>query len=353
MMKSQQLMNDSGVDVSGFNRDLSKKSTNVGDTIPIDTSVNHYELPNLAQLLYDYTNKEQELIQRCFRTGNYNSLREIPNKIQPNVLLKFLKKKMDQNLQAKMPTDQKKLVGGGFFNEFEWLPDSYDNWKYQDCFINDNDLRNYVFPFLNIDDPYEATKEEILRAKWLEENKILHGDFKPAQADKAMERVTKQQLPDIVNYIKKVIMIDWAEVNFIIGTNPDSFIEIKFDQKSIDTDLGLKAYMNTMLTTHEVVSQFNLKRVLKFWGFRDEKHVYFMLAPSWIKFNPSHVYHSVLSMQQSLNSGKGLNNGEKENDENNANKSVSTNNLYKMSYQLNKSSNQVKDPQLYSKDIDI
>ena len=47
--------------------------------------------------------------------------------------------------------------------------------------------------------------------------------------DRGMERVTKEQLPDIVNYIKKVIMIDWAEVNFIIGTNPDSFVEIKFD----------------------------------------------------------------------------------------------------------------------------
>jgi hypothetical protein len=36
-------------------------------------------------------------------------------------------------------------------------------------------------------------------------------------------------LPDVVNFIKKVIMVDWAEVNFIIGTNPDQFIEIKFD----------------------------------------------------------------------------------------------------------------------------
>ena len=52
--------------------------------------------------------------------------------------------------------------------------------KYQDCFIDDNQLKNYVFPFLSVDDPYEATKEEILRAKWLEENKILHGQFKPA-----------------------------------------------------------------------------------------------------------------------------------------------------------------------------
>ena len=28
------------------------------DTIPVDTSMNHYELPNLTQLLYDFTNKE-------------------------------------------------------------------------------------------------------------------------------------------------------------------------------------------------------------------------------------------------------------------------------------------------------
>ena len=51
-------------------------------------------------------------------------------------------------------------------------------------------------------------------------------------------------------------MIDWAEVNFVIGTNPDSFIEIKFDTKSIDTEHCLKAYMNTILKTHEVISQF-------------------------------------------------------------------------------------------------
>ena len=102
----------------------------------------------------------------------------------------------------------------------------------------------------------------------------------------------------MVNYIKKVIMIDWAEVNFIIGTNPDSFIEVKFDRKSVDTDKGLKAYMNTLISTHEVISQFNLRKVLKYWSFKDENHVYFMLAPQWIKFNPAHVFSSVLKMQQ-------------------------------------------------------
>ena len=126
--------------------------------------------------------------------------------------------------------------------------------KYEDCFQHPDAKKDYVLPYLSNDDPYEVTHDEVLKAKWLHENKILYGDFKPCNYDKSLEKVNKTQLPDIVNYIKKVIMIDWAEVNFIIGTNPDSFIEIKFDQKSVDTELGLKAYMNTLITTHEVIS---------------------------------------------------------------------------------------------------
>ena len=51
-------------------------------------------------------------------------------------------------------------------------------------------------------------------------------------------------------------MIDWAEVNFIIGTNPESFIEIKFDKKSVDTDLGLKAYMNVLIDQDDYLIKF-------------------------------------------------------------------------------------------------
>jgi len=212
------------------------------------------------------------------------------------------------------------------------------NWvdivvKYQDCFLDDKQLKNYVFPFLCVDDPYESAREELLRSRWAEDNKILHGEFKPAKRERSLERVTKHQLPDIVNYIKKVIMVDWAEVNFIIGTNPENYIEVKFDQKSVDTELGLKAYMNTMISTHEVVSQFNLKRVLKFWGFKDGKHVYFMLAPAWIKFNPAHVYHTVINFGEDAKQTEG---------------SPVGNRMSNMMSAVN-----FKEPQLYSKDIDI
>lgn len=30
---------------------------------------------------------------------------------------------------SKMPNEPKKLIGGGLFQDFEWMPDSYDNCK--------------------------------------------------------------------------------------------------------------------------------------------------------------------------------------------------------------------------------
>ena len=237
--------------------------------------------------------------------------------------------------------------------------------KYDDCFLPPEAKADYVIPYLSNDDPYEVTHDEVLKAKWLHENKILHGDFKPSQNDRCMNKINRQQLPDVVNYIKKVIMIDWAEVNFIIGTNPDSFIEIKFDQKSVDTELGLRAYMNTLISTHEVISQFNLRKVLKFWGYKDEKHVYFMLAPQWIKFNPGHVYSSVLKIQQEQihknlaqkrSDLVGIMEDEEEEHkftELDMQNEADDANLTRIKQLLTRNSNFIKEPQLYSKEIEI
>jgi hypothetical protein len=52
--------------------------------------------------------------------------------------------------------------------------------KYEDCFLPPEAKADYVLPYLSNDDPYEVTHDEVLKAKWLHENKILHGDFKPA-----------------------------------------------------------------------------------------------------------------------------------------------------------------------------
>ena len=49
-------------------------------------------------VLYDFTNKEHDMIMRCFRIGNYTSLRDLPNKLAANQLLKANKKRVEQTL---------------------------------------------------------------------------------------------------------------------------------------------------------------------------------------------------------------------------------------------------------------
>ena len=170
-------------------------------------------------------------------------------------------------------------------------------------------------------------------------------------------------------------MIDWAEVNFIIGTNPDSFIEIKFDQKSIDTEMGLKAYMNTLIKSHDVISQFNLRRIIKFWGYKDGSYVYFMLAPPWIKFNPGITYAGVLNQQldEVHKSELGSNSNRNSNDDSSVRDDFTTGrdkskeeerkltegmsdsaqNLFKIHQLVFKKSSFIKEPMLYSKDIPV
>ena len=168
--------------------------------IPIDTSIKHYELPNLTQLLYDFTNKEQDTIQQCFRTGNYTSLRDLPAHLMPNAIAKALREKQDANLLYKPPVGKVvNLTGGGLFRDFEWMPEPYDAflkqkgeekdlhrqkqklisdtdfhtfmdksvWKYHDCFLSEEQRKNYVLPYFVSDDPYEASEEEMYRAKWI------------------------------------------------------------------------------------------------------------------------------------------------------------------------------------------
>ena len=47
------------------------------------TIANHYEVPNLSSMLYEYTNKERDRVFASFRVGNYNSLRELPRHLIP------------------------------------------------------------------------------------------------------------------------------------------------------------------------------------------------------------------------------------------------------------------------------
>ena len=134
-----------------------------------------------------------------------------------------------------------------------------------------------------MNDPYEATRDEKLRAKWIEEAKLLYGEFKPSGPQKPLSTISKSRLEEIVECLKRLLLSDWNDVNFVIGTNPNDLIEIKFDMNTVDTLQGLHAYMNTMLNTNDEVIRFQLRKLPRYWGYREENFVYYMLTHPWVK----------------------------------------------------------------------
>ena len=90
-----------------------------------------------------------------------------------------------------------------------------------------------------------------MRNRWIEESKLLYGDFVISGANKSLSTISRSHLPDIVNVIKKLLLSDWNDVNFVIGTNPKDFIEVKFDTSSIDNLQGLHCYMNSLVQCND------------------------------------------------------------------------------------------------------
>lgn len=76
-------------------------------------------------------------------------------------------------------------------------------------------------------------------------------------------------MQDIVEVLKKLLLADWNDVNFVIGTNPQDYIEIKFDLGTLDTLQGLHAYMNTLLNSNTEIISFCLRKVTHYWGYKE------------------------------------------------------------------------------------
>ncbi len=83
-------------------------------------------------MLYDYTNREQERIRQGFRIGNFVSIRDLPNKLQPGEIINSQQAKIDSNLHGAMEarggavkTYVELSQAGGYFSKFDWKPDPY------------------------------------------------------------------------------------------------------------------------------------------------------------------------------------------------------------------------------------
>ena len=221
-------------------------------------------------------------------------MRDLPQHISAGNILGSQLSKIEQNLYK--PPEPRSYIelqaGGGYFSKFTWQEDSYLNFieeqkkdrqekknkqlnvhgdapfitmpknqishkhisPFQSALYGPGD--GVAIGFLSEDDPYEANAFEVLRAKWISDSKMLYGDFKYSQHNSSLSKVSRGLLPDMVGFIKRNLLADWSDINFIIGTNPEDYIEIRFDALSLDTPIGLNAYMKTLINSNDIVLKY-------------------------------------------------------------------------------------------------
>lgn len=92
----------------------------------------HYAQNTVARSLPCYANSEQDVIRQAFQTGNYTWMKElIPVEIAPDSINGLRKKRMEQNRTgdgrpAQTWSKMTSLWGGGYYQEFEYMPEPYE-----------------------------------------------------------------------------------------------------------------------------------------------------------------------------------------------------------------------------------
>ncbi len=215
-------------------------------------------------MLYDYTNKEKDIVTLAFRTGNCTSLqfhplvkylRDLPNSLNPSRVTETVQSRINGNLSSKTKESavqrSVRVPGRDHLKEFEWVPDPYylaeeskrveAKDKKAKCVsslpfapppagkkgsfsVNHFSAEKYEnlsggtdTRLVHFDDPYDAAKDKGMRDMWLERMKVLYGEFRPAPQERNLEKVGRSLLPDIVLQLRKCLTTDWPECKMIVG----------------------------------------------------------------------------------------------------------------------------------------
>ena len=170
--------------------------------------LDHHQMPNFAAILLIILIGEQEYIQQAFSVTSFVMVRDLPTRIRPSATNRAMAAKIDANRRSIVQPleERKKATKNGVFSTFDYVPSRYSladelktkerlegeakrleiggrdfvcagntkRMKYEDVFEN----KEYRFPYMG--DDFESAKDQKLRAKWIEDAKVLSGPFLPS-----------------------------------------------------------------------------------------------------------------------------------------------------------------------------
>lgn len=119
--------------------------------------------------------------------------------------------------ELQMAETRKENVKMASVNEKPFVPAPVlRKMKYEYPFLAKDEVNTKNF--LMAEDPYSVGKTDALRAHWIEEAKLLYGHFKPSGPSHPIHQVSKSLMKEIVDVVKKLLLSDWNDVNFVLGS---------------------------------------------------------------------------------------------------------------------------------------
>mmetsp|Transcript_128659 Transcript_128659/g.223042 ORF Transcript_128659/g.223042 Transcript_128659/m.223042 type:complete len:430 (-) Transcript_128659:66-1355(-) len=276
--------------------------------------VPHYAQKTIISSAPEFANTEQDVIRQSFSTGNHTWMKEsLPVELGPDAVNMLRRKRMERNREAEpLPQTWSKMTqlwGGGYYQEFEYIPDPYDHkmnferqlrnqaierrekishhdWRYSsqekrlkhETMIKDPRNKE-TYPYLGGDKDTELqSSKHFLRNgafsgwDWSQESaqqstevSFLAGKGSGLEDGSRMSRMT---LPLIVQRLQKRLDVDWEGTTVVVSATDQDLIQIAFHMATVDSERGVAAYMNVLSKDVELLGSLGVRKVSQLWGMR-------------------------------------------------------------------------------------
>lgn len=317
--------------------------------MPDDARLPHYALETFSSTAPEYMNLQQDIIRQGFNIGNFTWLKEsVPVELGPDTVLAVRRLRMEKGRGAIDPlkpattwAKMASLWGGGFYPEFEFLPDPYDakeQLKRKEAHesIRKRDLISVSgwkpsSGAQRLDyEPMVVSRDELEDPRKKQPYpRLIPGeeDRKPRSArgppvvpfvtgrSHLLDDVRKQKgrLPAIVRVLQQRLDADWSGCTVVVTANDQDLVQVAFYEATLDSERGAMAYMNVLIRQDLCCEQLGLRKVPQLWGrkrdFTEELRdvgedndepatwVVFMLAPSWVKMRVTDAVYTLYPRQ--------------------------------------------------------
>jgi hypothetical protein len=288
----------------------------------------HYALKTVAHSAPEFANHEQDIIRQSFSTGNHTWMKEaLPVELGPDAINLLRRQRMERNRLAEpMPQTWSKMTqlwGGGYYQEFEYVSDSYERkheqdvkdqkehkdkmskiakheWRYasqekkqkhepmllqEDAFKDPR--KKETFPYLGGDKDMETPSRYASHRtpRWLEPlHSGRHWDHEKDKAPPMLtdgsfvagrgkgldddSRMSRMKLPLIIKRLQKRLDEDWDDTTVVVSATDQDLVQVAFYMASVDSERGVLAYMNVLSKDVDLLGDLGLRKVSQLWGMK-------------------------------------------------------------------------------------